>query len=392
MQDYLNTSARALKQGAIRAMFDRMAGRENLISLAVGEPDGNTHPDIVEAGCSALRQGYTRYTPNAGYLNLREAIASVTLPELCYQPESEIIVTLGAMEALSLLLNTIVEAGDEVIIPEPAWVNYASMVAYRGGIPAMVGCRMEHGFRVQMEDLEAAVSPRSKALLLTNPSNPTGAFLSREDLGQIAAFAIRHELLVISDEIYGKLLYDENVACSIAELPGMRERTVVVNGFSKAYNMTGWRIGYAMGPKEIIRRMVLLQENVCSCPPAAIQMAALYALSRPDIPQEAASVFQQKRDLVYQGLLGIEGIECVKPSGAFYIFPNVSAIGLDVTRFCYDLLDQEAVACVPGDAFGASGRGHIRISYANSIKNLSVALERIERFVRRNKMAQGGAK
>ena len=385
MRDYLNTSATALKQGAIRAMFDRMAGRENLISLAVGEPDGATHPDIVAAGCRALEEGYTRYTPNAGYLSLREAIAAATLPMLGYQPESEIIVTLGAMEALSLLFNTVIEPGDEVILPEPAWVNYASMIAYRGGVPVQVGCRMENEFRVRVEDLETAVSPKSKALLLTNPSNPTGAFLARSDLEQIAAFAIRHDLLVISDEIYGKLLYDGNVATSIAELPGMRERTVVVNGFSKAYNMTGWRIGYAMGPQEIVRKMVLLQENVCSCPPAAVQMAALYALSRPDIPVKAAAVFQQKRDLIYEGLLNIDGIQCVKPRGAFYIFPNVSAAGLDVTKFCYDLLDQEAVACVPGDAFGASGKGHIRISYANSMENLSIALERIERFVRRNR-------
>ena len=385
MRDYLNSYGSALRQGAIRAMFDRMAGRENLITLAVGEPDGSTHPDIVAAGCRALEEGYTRYTPNAGYLNLREAIASTTLPALGYKPESEIIVTLGAMEALSLLFNSIIELGDEVIIPEPAWVNYASMIAFRGGVPVLVGTRMEHAFRVQVEDLEAAVSPKSKALLLTNPSNPTGAFLTREDLEKIAAFAIRHDLLVISDEIYGKLLYDGNVATSIAELPGMRERTVVVNGFSKAYNMTGWRIGYAMGPSEIIRKMVLLQENVCSCPPAAVQMAALYALSRPDIPTNAAAVFQQKRDLIYEGLTGIDGIQCVKPSGAFYIFPNVSAVGLDVTTFCYDLLDQEAVACVPGDAFGDSGKGHIRISYANSIENLSIALERIGRFIRKNR-------
>lgn len=385
MRDYLNSYATALRQGAIRAMFDRMAGRENLITLAVGEPDGSTHPDIVEAGCRALEQGYTRYTPNAGYLNLREAIAAATLPALGYRPESEIIVTLGAMEALSLLFNTIIELGDEVIIPEPAWVNYASMIAYRGGVPVLVGCRMEHAFRVRVEDLEAAITPNSKALLLTNPSNPTGAFLTRDDLEQIAAFAIRHDLLVISDEIYGKLLYDGHVATSIAELPGMRERTMVINGFSKAYNMTGWRIGYAMGPSEIVKKMVLLQENVCSCPPAAVQMAALYALSRPDIPAQAAAVFQQKRDLIYQGLCQIEGIACTKPSGAFYIFPNVSAVGLDATTFCYDLLDQEAVACVPGDAFGASGRGHVRISYANSMENLSIALERIERFIHRNR-------
>lgn len=385
MRDYLNSYATALRQGAIRAMFDRMAGRENLISLAVGEPDGSTHPDIVAAGCRALEAGYTRYTPNAGYLNLREAIAETALPTLGYNPDTEIIVTLGAMEALSLLFNTILELGDEVIIPEPAWVNYGSMIAYRGGVPVLVGCRMEHNFRVRVEDLEAAISPKSKALLLTNPSNPTGTFLTREDLQEIAAFAIRHDLLVISDEIYAKLLYDGLSATSIAELPGMRERTVVVNGFSKAYNMTGWRIGYAMGPSKIIKKMVLLQENVCSCPPAAVQMAALYALSRPDIPLEAARVFEHKRDFMYEGLSSIEGITCTKPSGAFYIFPNVSAVGLDVTKFCYDLLDQEAVACVPGDAFGVSGAGHIRISYANSMENLSLALKRMSRFIARNR-------
>jgi aminotransferase len=381
MRDYLNASATALKQGAIRAMFDRMAGRENLISLAIGEPDGTTHPDIVEAGCRALKQGYTKYTPNAGYLQLREAISAATLPELAYSLTEEIIVTLGAMEALSLLFNVIISPGDEVIIPEPSWVNYAAMICYPGGKPVNVGCRMENAFKVQVSDLEAAVTPRTKALLLTNPSNPTGAYMTRDNLKAVAEFAIRHDLLVISDEIYVKLIYDGSEPCSIAQLPGMRERTVVVNGFSKAFNMTGWRVGYAMGPAEIIRRMVLLQENVCSCPPAAVQMAALYALSRMDIPEEAAAVFQEKRDIVYEGLSKIRGFKCVKPQGAFYIFPDVSAICTDVTAFCYDLLDKEAVACVPGDAFGASGKGHIRISYANSKENLRAALERIDRYV-----------
>lgn len=382
MRDYLNASAAALKQGAIRAMFDRMASRENLISLAIGEPDGPTHPDIVEAGCRALREGYTHYTPNAGYPELREAI-SRTMPGLAYRPADEIIVTTGAMGALSLLFNVIVSPGDEVIVPEPAWVNYAPMVRYPGGVVRYAACRLEDGFRVRVSALEEAVTPLTKALLLTNPSNPTGAYLEKADLEEIAAFAIRHDLLVVSDEIYTALLYDGREPFSITQLPGMRERTVVVNGFSKAFSMTGWRVGYAMGPAQLIRRMVLLQENVCSCVPAAAQMAALYALSRPDIAREAAAAFERRRNLVYEGLRVIPGIRCVKPQGAFYVFPDISELCADATAFCYGLLDSEAVACVPGEAFGESGRGHIRVSYANSTQNLCAALERIGRFARR---------
>ena len=362
-------------------MFDKMTGVENLISLAVGEPDASTHPDIVAAGCRALKDGYTRYTPNAGYMTLREAISATFLPELAYKPDGEIIVTVGAMGALSTLFHVLISPGDEVIVPEPTWVNYYTLISFPGGVPVPVRSSIDQGFKVTAQDIEAKITAKTKAILINNPSNPTGAVMTDEDLKEIAQLAVDKDLLVISDEIYGMLLFDGLQVKSLAQFPEMRERTVVINGFSKAFNMTGWRVGFALGPEAIIRKMTILQENIISCVPASSQMAAQYALSRLDTVQHTVDVYREKRDLVYDGLAKISGIRCIKPMGAFYIFPDISAVANDATKFCYDLLAMESVACVPGDAFGESGKGHIRISYANSVENLKESLARIQHFV-----------
>ncbi len=388
MREFLNPQAAALQQGGIRAMFDRMAGREGLISLAVGEPDFGTHPDIVEAGCRALRDGFTHYTPNAGYLDLREAIVETMRPQgLSYDPGSEVIVTVGAMGALAQLFWVLLSPGDEVIVQEPVWVNYYTMISYPGGVPVPVRTTDDNGFRLRAADIEARITPRTKVLLLNNPGNPTGAYLKREELQEIAELAQKHDLLVISDEVYGLLLYDGNQPASIASFPGMKERTVVINGFSKAYAMTGWRIGYALGPVAILRKMVLLQENVISCVAAATQKAAAYALSRPDIVQGMVTVYEEKRNLLLEGLSRIEGVRCTRPGGAFYLFPDISSICPDSKAFCFDLLDRAAVACIPGVSFGDAGEGHIRMSYANSKENLTAAAERLQEYVRRFRRA-----
>jgi len=384
MRGFLNEKAANLKQGAIRAMFDRMLGKENIISLAIGEPDFFTHPDIIDAAYKAFQAGHTHYTPNAGYLELRRAIAKAPVTDkLGYDPQDEIIVTTGAMGALSLVFMVVLSPGDEVILQDPVWLNYYTLIGYPGGVPVGVRTDSADGFKLHARDIEKKITPRTKAILLNNPSNPTGAFLTADEMREIAELAVKYDLLVISDDVYNTLIYDGQQPFSIAEFPGMRERTVVINSFSKAFAMTGWRVGYAMGPSAIIRKMVLLQENMVSCVSAVAQEAARYALTRLDIAREMAKVYEEKRNFIYDGLLKIEGVKCVKPGGAFYIFPDISEINPDADAFCIDLMDKTGVVCVPGNAFGEAGKGHIRISYANSKENLRMALERIDDYVKK---------
>ena len=382
MREFLTEKSLNLKQGGIRAMFDRISGRENIISLTVGEPDFYTHPDIINAACKAFIEGFTHYSPNAGYPDLRKAICKAPVTcDLEYNPDNEIIVTVGAMEALAMIFFIILSPGDEVIMQDPAWVNYYSLISYPGGVPVPVPTKIDDGFKFRPEEIEKCITKKTKAILINNPSNPTGACLTRQDLEKVAQVAIKHDLLVISDEVYNMLIYDGQQANTIAEFPGMRERTIVINSFSKAFAMTGWRIGYAMGPSRIISKMILLQENMVSCVTSAVQEAARYALTRYDLVRNMAAVYEEKRNIIYEGLSKIKGFQCVKPGGAFYIFPNISGLCEDSAQFCYELLDEEGVACVPGETFGKAGQGHIRISYANSIDNINKALEKIHHFV-----------
>ena len=377
----LNQKARQLKQGAIRAMFDRAAGMEGVISLGIGEPDMPTPALICQAGAEALERGDTHYTPNAGTVELRRAIAEKSyLAPLGYDPAGEIIVTCGGMGALSLLFLVLLEEGDEVLIQDPQWLNHAAQVRYCGGVPVRVPTGAATGFAMEREAVERLATARTKAILINSPNNPTGAVMSREALEEIAAVARERDLLVISDEVYSTLLYGQASHISIASLPGMRERTVVVNSFSKAYAMTGWRVGYAAGPAEIIDRMVKCQENFSACVNAPGQHAAAVALEHPELAAGLRDIFARRREALLSELARIPGIRCAPPAGAFYAFADISAFGMSSEAFCRQLLEQERVVCIPGSAFGQCGEGYIRIGYAAGEDRLREAVRRMARF------------
>lgn len=380
----INEKARRLQQGAIRAMFDRAAGMEGVISLGIGEPDMPTPPLICQAGADALARGDTHYTPNAGTLELRRAIAEKSyLAPLGYDPQGEIIVTCGGMGALSLLFLVILEEGDEVLIQDPQWLNHAAQVQYCGGVPVRVPTGAEAGFVMGRDQLEPLITPRTKAILINSPNNPTGAVMDREALEEIAAVARERDLLVISDEVYSTLLYDGAEHVSIASLPGMRERTMVINSFSKSYAMTGWRVGYGAGPAAIVDRMVKCQENFSACVNAPGQHAAAVALDHPELAAGLREIFAKRREVLLSELGNIPGLSCLRPSGAFYAFSDIRAFGMTSEAFCQGLLEEERVVCIPGSAFGSCGEGYIRVGYATHEEQLREALRRMARFCAR---------
>ncbi len=377
----LNQRARNLQQGAIRAMFDKANKMTDVISLGIGEPDMHTPEPVCKAGAQALCSGYTHYTPNAGLPVLRQAISdhAFATPGL-YQPQ-EIIVTNGGMGGLSTLMLVILSEGDEVLIQDPQWLNYAAQIRYCGGVPVQVPTTAESGFALKADDIRKYYHPgKTKALLINSPNNPTGYVMTRQELEEIAALARELDLLVISDEVYGTLLYEDAEPLSISELPGMRERTVVVNSFSKSYAMTGWRVGFVAGPEAIVHKMTLLQENFNSCVNAASQMAAVYALEHPELARELTEVFRERRLVAIEGLKAIPGMKCSEPKGAFYLFPDIRAFGLTSVEFCNRLLEEAGVVCIPGSAFGACGEGFIRICYTASTENIKKAMARMKKF------------
>lgn len=379
--NFMNQRARKLKQGAIRAMFDRAAGMEGVISLGIGEPDMPTPALICQAGMEALARGEIHYTPNAGTMELRRAIAEKSyLAPLAYDPAGEIIVTSGGMGALSLLFLVILDEGDEVLIQDPQWLNHAAQVQYCGGVPVRVPTEAASGFSMRRETAEPLITDKTKAILLNSPNNPTGSVMTREALEEIAGIARERDLLVISDEVYSTLLYGGASHISIASLPGMRERTVVINSFSKAYAMTGWRIGYGAGPADIIDRMVKCQENFSACVNAPGQHAAAAALEHPELADGLRDIFARRRDVLLSELAKIPGISCPSPDGAFYAFADVSAFGMSSESFCQQLLEAERVVCIPGSAFGPCGEGYIRIGYAAGEGRLREAVQRLARF------------
>lgn len=378
---FINQRTRNLQQGAIRAMFDRANQMTGVISMGIGEPDMATPKPVRDAGKKALEQGLTHYTPNAGTMALREAVAEQSsLREIGYDPAKEIIITNGGMGALSLLMAVILDPGDEVLIQDPQWLNYAAQVTYYGGVPVRVPTDAAHGFEMQPEDIERLITPRTKALMINTPNNPTGHVICREMLEKIAEIACRRGILVISDEVYNTLLYDGAEDMSIAALPGMKRRTVVVNSFSKAYAMTGWRIGYAAGPGEIVDKMTKCQENFNACANAIGQYAAVYALSHPAEAEALRRVFQERREITLRGLETIPGLVCDRPKGAFYVFPNIQKFGVNDRTFCDRLLGEQKVVCIPGSAFGTCGEGHIRIAYTTDQDSLKEALHRLSQF------------
>jgi aminotransferase len=369
----------------IRRFFDIAATMDDVISLGIGEPDFDTPEPIVRAGIEALRRGETHYSSNAGLMALRQAIAAQIerLYGPSYDPASEVLVTVGVSEGLYLALAATLDPGDEVIVPEPCFVAYAPEVVFAGGRPVVVQATVENDFQVTAEDIAAAITPRTKALLIGYPSNPTGAVMSRERLSAIAAVAEQHDLLVISDEIYDRLVYEVNHVC-FPSLPGMRSRTILLQGFSKAYAMTGWRVGYVVAPAEVMGTIYKVHQYTIMCAPTVSQYAALAALREGEpYVEEMVAEYDRRRRLIVGGLNEI-GLACFEPQGAFYAFPSIRISGLDENEFAEELLQEEGVALVPGSAFGKAGQGYVRCSYATAYEKIEEALERLHRFVRRH--------
>jgi aminotransferase len=382
MHDFCNAKAKDLKQGAIRELFDRARQYTGTINLGIGEPDFETPASIIEAGCKALKNGNTHYTENAGLIELRESIAHyLKRPGVDYSPEKEIIVTNGGMGALSLFLLCTVTPGDEVVVQDPQWLNYRSQILFAGGVPLPVPVIESNRFSLKAEDIEKRITAKTRILMLNSPNNPTGSVIPYEDLKQIAELAVRHDLLVLSDEVYCELMYDGVVHHSITEFPGMAERTMVVNSFSKSFAMTGWRVGFAAGPASIIRKMVVLQENMVACVASVSQYAAIEALKDFAYIDEMRKIYIQRRELVVNGLNSIPGISCIKPEASFYVFPNVKALHMTSKSISDGLLEKVRVVAIPGSAFGDNGEGYLRISYANSTENITEALQRIKHYV-----------
>ena len=376
-------AAAAMRPSGIRKFFDLAAEMPECISLGVGEPDFKTPWAIREAGIDSLEHGRTRYTSNAGLKELRVEICRYLKRrfELDYDPLHEVLVTVGGSEAIDMCVRALVSPGDEVIIPEPCFVCYEPITTLSGGVPVHLRCRAEDQFRLRAEDLRRAITPRTKLLILPFPNNPTGAVMEREDLEAVAEVLRGTDVMVLSDEIYAELTYGLHRHVSIASLPGMRERTVVVNGFSKTYAMTGWRLGYACGPEPILKIMTKIHQSAIMSAPTTSQYAAIAALRECDNEIEhMRNEYNMRRRLVVKGFNDL-GLTCFEPKGAFYTFPCIQSTGMTSQQFCNALLEAKHVAVIPGDAFGSSGEGYVRVSYAYSVDHLTEALKRIRAFL-----------
>ena len=381
MRNPLSKAITEIQPSGIRRFFDAASTMSNVISLGVGEPDFDTPWHVREEGIYSLEKGRTFYTGNSGLLELREEIGRYLDRRfgLSYSAD-EILVTVGGSEAIDIGFRTMLDPGDEVIIPEPCYVSYLPCVKLAGGVPVRLPLEEKDQFKLTKEKLLSAITDKTKILVLPFPNNPTGAILNREELQIIADIVKEHDLFVMSDEIYSELNY-EGGHVSIASIPGMRERTIVINGFSKSYAMTGWRLGYAAGPKEIMKQMLKIHQFVIMCAPTTSQYAAIEALRNgdEDVRRMRESYDERRRFLV--NALNEMGLPCFEPKGAFYVLPNISAYGMTSEEFARRLLEQERVAVVPGTAFGECGEGFLRISYAYSIDNLKKALDKIEKFI-----------
>ncbi len=383
MKNYLNPVVCDIKPSGIRRFFDIAAEMDDVISLGVGEPDFDTPWSIRETAIYTLEQGKTVYTANAGLKELRQEIATYSERKyhLSYDPIHEILVTVGGSEAIDLCLRAIITPGDEVLIPEPSYVSYIPCTALAGGKPVTIPLRGENDFKLRAEDIEKHITSHTKAIVFPFPNNPTGSVMTKEDLAPLADLIIRHDLLVISDEIYAELTYTGQPHVSIASFPGMRDRTLVINGFSKAFSMTGWRLGYAMGPEELIRQMTKIHQFAIMCAPTTSQYAAVEALKNgdADVAMMRESYNQRRRFLI--NAFKEMGLECFEPFGAFYIFPCIKEFGMTSDEFATRFLEEEKVAVVPGTAFGDCGEGFLRISYAYSLEKLKLAIGKLEHFI-----------
>lgn len=379
---FLSENVKTIKPSGIRRFFDLASQMENVISLGVGEPDFVTPWNFREASILSLEEGYTAYSPNAGLLELRQEISKYMQDRfhIKYSPEKEVIVTVGASEALDIALRAILNPGDEIIVVEPCFVSYVPIVELAGGKAVTVQALPEHDFKIQPEQIEALITDKTKGIIMCSPNNPTGTVLNRNELEKLAKIAHTYNLLVFSDEIYAELSYDEPYT-SIASLPGMRERTIVMNGFSKAFAMTGWRLGFVCGPSEILQAMLKIHQYAIMCAPTMSQFAAIEALKNGyDEMKKMVRSYHSRRNYLVEELNEM-GLTCHLPGGAFYVFPNITSTGFSSEEFAEKLLIEEKVAVVPGSVFGSSGEGYVRCSYATSLEHLQEAMARIKKFI-----------
>lgn len=379
----MNKTVQELKPSGIRRFFDIAAEMENVISLTIGEPDFSTPWHIRQAGIKTLEDGKTWYSANAGMIRLREAIAAYCERHfsLSYDPKDEIIVTVGGSEAIDLSLRVLLQAGDEVLVPEPSFVCYAPLATLTGATAVPVVTTEKDSFRLTADALRAAITPRTKALIFPFPNNPTGGVMRREDLEAVAAVLRDTDIVVISDEIYGELTYGDTPHVSIAAIDGMKERTVRISGFSKAFAMTGWRLGYVSGPQPIMKQMLKLHQYALMCAPTTAQYAAIEAMENGD--EDVATMrseYDMRRRYILQRLRDM-GLPCFEPEGAFYVFPCIAGTGMTSEEFCTRLLKEKHVAVIPGTAFGDCGEGFVRISYCYSLKHITTAMDTMQAFL-----------
>ena len=387
MRNFLSDKVTSLKPSGIRKFFDIVSEMKDAISLGVGEPDFDTPWFIRDEGIYSLEKGKTFYTSNAGLKDLRKEIAAYIkrTQALNYDPDNEIIVTVGGSEAIDIGLRAVINPGDEVIIPQPSYVSYDPCALLSGAKPVIINLKAENEFRLTPQELIEAITEKTKVLILPYPNNPTGAIMEREDLEKIAKIVVEKDILVMSDEIYSALTY-KGRHVSIASLEGMKERTILINGFSKAYAMTGWRLGYACGPKDIIKQMTKIHQFAIMCAPTTSQYAAVTALKKGDEAVEQMRLSYNQRRRFLMNAFKEMGLDCFEPYGAFYVFPCIKEFSMTSEEFATKLLMEEKVAVVPGTAFGDCGEGFLRISYAYSLENLKEAVSRIHKFV--NKLRQ----
>ncbi|MCR5389478.1 MAG: aminotransferase class I/II-fold pyridoxal phosphate-dependent enzyme [Lachnospiraceae bacterium] len=384
MRDPLNKKVGDIKPSGIRKFFDIVSEMKDAISLGVGEPDFDTPWHIRDEGIYSLEKGRTFYTSNAGLKELKEEISKYLKRKIDthYDPTDEIMVTVGGSEGIDAALRAMIDEGDEVLIPQPCYVSYDPCTVLAGGVPVPINLKAENDFRLTKEELEEAITDKTKILILPFPNNPTGAVMEKKDLEAIAEVIIEHDLYVISDEIYSELYYKDDYT-SIVQIPGMKERTVYINGFSKAYAMTGWRLGYACAPEIILSQMLKIHQFAIMCAPTTSQYAAIEALKNGDEDVKMMrDAYDQRRRFLLDAFKNM-GLSCFEPFGAFYVFPCIKEFGMTSDEFATKFLEEEKVAVVPGTAFGDCGEGYVRISYAYSIENLKIAIGRLDKFVKR---------
>ena len=379
----LSQTVQDLKFSGIRKFFDIASSVKDVISLSVGEPDFKTPWAIRKEAIKILEKGKTTYTANAGLIQLREVISKYIERKLgvSYEPDGEVFVTVGGSEAIDCAFRVLCNPGDEVIVPEPSFVCYAPLVQMAGGVPVIVQTKLENKFKLTPEDLEGKITDKTKAIVLPFPNNPTGAVMHRDDLEKIAEVIRDKDIFVISDEIYSELTYGDERHVSIVEIEGMKERTIYINGFSKAFSMTGWRMGYFAAPKPVATQMLKIHQYAIMCAPTVSQFASIVAMTECDNEvSRMKDEYNARRRFVVKGFNDM-GLDCFEPEGAFYAFPCIKSTGLSSQEFCTQLLNKKKVAIVPGDAFGESGEGFVRVSYAYSLQHLNIALERIREFL-----------